>query len=150
MVLEDENIFTRRKEYSDQRKEILAKISNQEIEISKARKYFLEEKIEMEDFVKLKSNYKSVLNQLNNQLNDVTTGLIDCDLNNNQWPFIELNVLRSYKAQDTRGKREIINLFTPSSINPNTRELDPLRIDAALSLIIDYHRSEAYTDTYQE
>ncbi|OQP67665.1 recombinase family protein, partial [Niastella populi] len=54
LVLEDENIFTRRREYTDERKKIENDISKQELLISKARKYFLDEKIDFDDFSKLK------------------------------------------------------------------------------------------------
>lgn len=138
LVLEDENIFTRQREYSDRRKEILRQISTQEREISKARKYFLNEKIDFDDFVKLKKEYNEILTQLNCQLSNVTTKLIDCNLNNNLWPYVDLNVVRSYKEQDARGKRDIINLFTPTSINPFTKNFEALKIDKVLSLITEY------------
>jgi hypothetical protein len=99
---------------------------------------FLYENIAFDDFAKLKKEYNEILNQLNCQLSNVTTKLIDCNLNNNLWPYADLNVLQSYKEQDARGKRDIINLFTPTSINPFTKDFDVLKIDEALSLVTEY------------
>jgi len=48
------NIFTNRREYSDALKQIKKDIITQEAYISKARKFFLEEKIDLYDFSKLK------------------------------------------------------------------------------------------------
>lgn len=138
LILEDENIFTRQREYSDQRKAILTQVSIQKQEISKARKFFLSEKIDLDDFVELKQEYNKILIQLNSQLNNVTIKLIDCKRSNNIWPYADLNVLRSYKELDLRGKRDIINLFTPTSINPFTKDFDTLKVDKVLSLITEY------------
>ncbi|MGX5817698.1 recombinase family protein [Chitinophaga lutea] len=86
LILEDENIFTYRKGYIDERKRILDAISKQERHISKARKYFLDEKIDFDDFSKLKKEHNEILGQLNYQLNRITQRIADCDLNNNTWP----------------------------------------------------------------
>jgi site-specific DNA recombinase len=47
LILEDENIFTNRRKQIDEHKTILKAISKQELYISKARKYFLDEKIDL-------------------------------------------------------------------------------------------------------
>jgi site-specific DNA recombinase len=138
LVLEDENIFTCRREYANERKKILNNISKQELYISKVRRYFLDEKIDFEDFSKLKKEHNEKLSQLNHQVNSFTQKLADCELNKNLWPDISFNVFRSYKEQDIKGKRDIISLFTPASINPATANLDSLKIDEVLSLIVEY------------
>jgi len=138
LILEDENIFTRQREYSDHHQEILSQISIQELEISKARKFFLNGKIDYDDFAKLKQESHEILIQLNIQLCNVTTKLEDCKQNNNVWPYADLNILRSYKEQDLRGKRDIISLFTPASINPFTKDFDVIHVDKVLSLITEY------------
>ncbi len=138
LVLEDENIFTSRKEYIEEHKKILNAISKQELLISKARKYFLDEKIDFDDFRKLKKEHNEILNQLNRQLNSVTQKLTDYNRNNNLWPDLDFSVFRSFKEQDTKGKRDIISLFTPTSINPAAVNLNSLKIDEVLSLIVEY------------
>jgi len=137
LILEDENIFTRRREYADERKKILDDISKQELYISKARKFFLDEKIDFDDFCKLKKEHNEVLSQLNYQLGNITKKLGSCDSNNNLWPDIDFNVLRSYKEQDIKEKRDIVSLFTPTSISPSTIDIDSLKINEVISLIVE-------------
>lgn len=139
LVLEDENIFTCRKEYTDERKKIKNDISKQELYISKARKYFLDEKIDFDDFRKLKQEYNEILCQLNIQLESITQKIANCELNNNFWPDTEFTIFRSYKDQDIKGKRDIISLFSPGSINAAIGKIDSLKINEALSLIIECH-----------
>jgi len=136
-VLEDENILTARRDYIDEREVILGEISKQELQISKARKYFLDEKIDLDDFNKLKKEYNEILNGLNYQLNIVNTKLIACEQNDNVWPYTNINVFQSYRDQDIKGKRDIISLFTPTSINPNTRNIESLQINTVLSLVVE-------------
>lgn len=137
LVLEDDNIFTYRREQSDELRKIKDAISKQEARISKARKYFLDEKIDLNDFVKLKKEHDQILAQLNGQLDRVVQKLTYCELNNNLWPDPDFSILRSYKEQDIKGKRDIISLFKPTSINPVTVNLNALEIDEVLSLIIE-------------
>jgi site-specific DNA recombinase len=47
LILEDENIFSARKGYADERQFILDEISNQQQSMSKARKLLLDEKIDL-------------------------------------------------------------------------------------------------------
>lgn len=138
LVLEDENIYTRRREYADEHKKIINDISKQELDISKARRYFLDEKIDFDDFRKLKMDHNEKLCQLNSILNSITRKLAGCDLNNNLWPDIDFNIFRSYQNQDIKGRRDIVSLFTPASINPATAKIDSLKINEALSLIVEY------------
>jgi hypothetical protein len=136
-VLEDENIFTHRREHIDEHKVILDAISKQELHISKARKYFLDEKIDFDDFSKLKKEHNEILSQLDRQLNSVTKKLTNCDLNSNSWPDLDFNIFRSYKEQDTKGKYDIISLFSPTSIDPVSVNLNSLKIDDVLSLVVE-------------
>jgi site-specific DNA recombinase len=138
LVLEDENIFTLRREHAEERKKLLSDISKQEQHITKARKYLLDDKIEFDDFMELKKQHNDMLSQLNLQLNSATQKLTDCDRNNNVWPDANSSVFRSFKEQNIKGKRDIINLITPTSINPSTVKIDSLKIHDVLSLIIEY------------
>lgn len=139
-MLEDENTSTCRSEHIDERKKILSAISKQDLYISKARKYFLDEKIDFDDFSKLKKEHNEIVSQLNCQLNSITQKLVGCNLNNNLWPDVNFNVFRSYREQDIKGKRDIINLFTPTSINLSTVNIDSLKINEVLSLIVEYRK----------
>ncbi|MET6995897.1 recombinase family protein [Chitinophaga defluvii] len=137
LVLEDENIFTCRREYIDERKRILDTISKQELHISKARKYFLDGRIDLDDFSKLKKEHIEILCQLNHQLKSITQKLTGCDRNDNLWPDTNFNVSQSYREQDTKGKRDIISLFTPAAINPVTVNFDSLKINEVIALIVE-------------
>jgi site-specific DNA recombinase len=139
LVLEDENIFTCRREYADERKKIENDISKQERYISKARKYLLDEKIDFDDFSKLKREHNEIMCQLDSQLKSITQKIANCDNNNNLWPDTEFAIFRSYKYQDIKGKRDIISLFYPVSINAATGNIDSLKINEALSLVVDCH-----------
>lgn len=140
LILEDENVFTRRREYVDDRKKIQEAISKQELYISKVRRYFLDEKIDFDDFTKLKKEHNEIMNQLDYQLNSNTQKLSNCDDNNNLWPDIDFNLLRSYNKQDIKGKRDMISLFMPSSINSVTIDIDSIKIDEVISLIVEYRK----------
>lgn len=140
LVLEDENIFTCRRGYVEERKKIQSDISKQELYFSKARKYFLDEKIDFDDFSKLKKEHNEKLCQLNSQLNSITQKIVNCDLNENLWPVADFNVFQSYKYQDIKGRCDIINLITPASINHTTATIDSLKINESVSMIVDYRK----------
>lgn len=140
LILEDENIFTYRRRYVDERKRILDAISKQELHISKARKYFSDEKIDLDDFSKLKKEYNEILGQLNYQLSRVSQRIADCDFNNNMWPNFDFNVLQSYKEQDIKGKRDILDLFRPTSINLAEVNIDSLKINVAVAMVVEYRK----------
>jgi site-specific DNA recombinase len=140
LILEDENIFTRRRGYVDEHKKLLEEFTRQELYISKVRKYFLDEKIDLDDFSKLKKEHNEMLGQLNHQLNSIVKKLAGCNHNNNFWPGTNLNVFDSYREQDINGKRDIINMFTPTSIIPATINIDSLKINEAISLIVEYRK----------
>jgi site-specific DNA recombinase len=136
LVLEDENIFSARKAHADERKTILDEISKQQLLISKARRLLLEEKIEFEDFSILKKEFKEILVSLNCRLFDVNSKLTNSCNSDNEWSYIKSDIFHSYKNQDTSGKRSIINLFYPKSVNPFNCNLEPLKINSALAKII--------------
>ncbi len=138
LVLEDENIFTCRRKYVEERKKVLDAITKQEIYISKARKYFLDEKIDLDDFSKLKKENNKIMSQLNYQLNLISQKLTSCDRSNNLWPDINFNIFQSYREQDIKGKRDIIAMLTPAAIDPATISIDSIKINDVISLIVEY------------
>jgi site-specific DNA recombinase len=140
LVLEDENIFTKRKAYLNDRTAILYEISTQQLLMSKARKFLLNEKIDFDDFSKLKKEHNKISTYLNSQLNNITTKLIDSN-RNDVWSPLYSNIFQSYNNQDIEGKRDIISLFNPSAINPFTVRFESLKINEALSVVIDYYGS---------
>lgn len=139
LVLEDENIYTDRRVQANERKTVLEEISKQNLLMSKARKFYLDEKMDFEDFGELKKEYNKVSGYLNTQLKTITKKMSNNYGHNNIWPQKDLNIFQSYKNQDIEEKRRIIDLFTPSGINPFTKELESLKINDALRIVIDYY-----------
>src|SRR5688572_28650982 len=95
--------------------------------ISKARKLLITEKIGCDDFRELKKEYQEAINFLNNRLDHITQRLIslsvrgDCDMHPKNF-----NLAQCYKKQDIAGKRHILSLLTPTSINLSDKSLRPL------------------------
>jgi site-specific DNA recombinase len=77
---------------------------------------------------------------LNERLIFVNESLTSCNAGKNIKDLKggENNVLTLYKNQDVAGKRYIIELFTPISFDPVTKKLNPLKINQAISMIINY------------
>ena len=97
-------------------------------------------KIHFNDFSKLKKEHNEVMHQLTQQLNTIKQKLTDCNNNDNIWPDSHFNVFRSYKKQDVAGKRDIVSLCMPGSINTITKSIDYLKIDEVISRIVKYHK----------
>jgi len=141
LVLEDENIFTVRKTLLQEREVVMNELAQEKLFISKVRQKFIDEKIDLEDFSNLKQEQKEKLNSLNGRLADFNNKIRICTINSvSEWPYINSNILFSYKNQDITGKRAIIDFLRPSSIHPTTGNLNPLQIHAALAGIISYSR----------
>jgi site-specific DNA recombinase len=140
LMIEDESTLTAEQECINEQKKILQDISKQELLLLKVRRHFLQDKIDIDDFNDLKKEYKEQLSSLNDQLTAVEEKLIICleskdagEINQQENSVFEL-----YRNQDVAGKRYIIDLFTPVSINPVTKDLGPLQINQAISMVIDY------------
>ena len=140
LVLEDENILTVKQECMNEQKKIVKEISYQELLISKARRHFIQNKIDFVDFKDLKTEYKQVIDFLNDRLTLVNESLTNCNAGKNIQDLKdgENNVLTLYKSQDVAGKQYIIELFTPLSFDPITKKLNHLQINQAISMIITY------------
>lgn len=137
LVLEDENIVTVERGYTIDRIKIMEEISKQEILLSKARRHFLEDRIDFDDFNDLKKEYKELLKILNDKLAIIDEALIGYQAVKctEEIDPGENNILKLYQHQDISGKTHIIDLFTPGSINPVTKKLNSLHINQALSMI---------------
>jgi site-specific DNA recombinase len=140
LALEDENISGLRREYIQEKKEILENISAHDLLISKVRRHFIQDKIDLDDFNALKKEYKEVLNYLKDQLRIVNEKLACCQSSKdiNGIKGYGQNIFALYENQDPSGKLCIIELFTPFSINPLTKKLYPLQISNALTTITTY------------
>ncbi|NVM66883.1 hypothetical protein FHW88_005201 [Mucilaginibacter sp. SG538B] len=68
----------------------------------------------------------------------ITAKLVNSNKNSNVWSQTGSDIFQSYINQGIEGKRKIINLFTPSGVNPFNKRLQPLQLYKTLSLIVDY------------
>lgn len=75
--------MTVKQEFINDQKKILKEISNQEFLISKIRRYFIQNKIDFEDFNDLKKEYKQMMNFLNERLTLVNESLANCNARKN-------------------------------------------------------------------
>lgn len=137
LVLQDENILSARKEQADERKTLLDEIAKQQTLMSKARKLLLTEKIDLNDFNEIKKEYKQALDSLNDQLIHVNKRLSNLNCNIGHWqPNANFDIFQSYRNHDIAGKRHIISLFSPTSIDSSNKTLGFLKLDNALAKII--------------
>jgi site-specific DNA recombinase len=136
LILQDENILSAQKENADERKTVLDEIATQQSLMSKARRLLLAEKIDLNDFSELKKEYKKAIEGLNDRLVHVNKKLISLSCNDDNWLKEESGILQSYRNQDIAGKRHIISLFSPISIDPLNKTLGPLQLNDALAKII--------------
>lgn len=139
LVLEDENIYSARRECLDDRKTVFAEISQQEELMSKARRHLLCGKIDFEDFSDIKREHNQRLHNLNGRLEHLAQKLKGYNSENEGiFPNSQICIFQSYSIQDIVGKRHIASLFTPLSINASLKEFYPLKIDQAISKIVAY------------
>ncbi|QSB27839.1 recombinase family protein [Flavobacterium sp. CLA17] len=137
LVLEDENIFSARRQCLDEKKAVLTEISQFEELISKARRHLLAEKIDFEDFRSIKKEYNENIHNLNGRLQHLLQKLNGYDSSNKSvWSDSGINIFQCYNALDFVGKRHIASLFSPSSINIQRRDFNPLQIDRAIKKIV--------------
>jgi len=123
-----------------EKKDLLEIISEHEFLISKVRRRFIQDKTDLDDFNDLKREYKEVLNFLNGKLTIINEKLVSCQSSQVAESIKEYrnSIFRLYENQDPEGKLCIVELFTPFSIDPFTKELQPLQISNALSTVITY------------
>lgn len=137
LVLEDENVLTVQKKYETERKTIVSDIGKNHSLISKARRLLVNEKIEFDDFNELKIEFKQAIGSLNERLIDVDDRLDNLyGVNHPQAINASFSILQSYQNQDIGGRRHIISLFCPTTIDPFNNTLAPLKLDETLAKII--------------
>jgi DNA invertase Pin-like site-specific DNA recombinase len=114
LVLEDENIFSARRQCLDDKKAILAEITQHKELMSKARRYFLAGKIDFEDFNDTKKEHNLIVHNLNSRLQHLAQKLNEYNSKHiGIWSDSSINIFQSYNTHDFVGKRHIASLFTP-------------------------------------
>ena len=75
LILEDINVTTLREEHLRERKLLLEQIEEQELFVSKARKLFIIDKIQFDDFSNIKKDFQTISSGLKNELEKVVIKL---------------------------------------------------------------------------
>jgi hypothetical protein len=135
LVLADGDIFSK-KELVHERKLILRQVAEQETIISQARKFFLKEKIQLDDFNKIKKEYNNISRGLNIELGKINSKLNEPDQFEHSYGNFHSNIFRWYKNWEIEDKRNMIDLITPVHINLQNSNFGPLKLNEALSKIV--------------
>ena len=135
-ILDDVNTATQRVQYLQEKRILLKQIEEQEKIISKARKLYLSEKLEFDDFSSLKKEYSILSEILKSEVDKVAIKL-DC-LNKHLGNIDESfsNILFRYKEFDLADKKQIINLISPANLDRKTGGIISFKIDEALVKIL--------------
>ncbi|WP_226334943.1 recombinase family protein [Echinicola marina] len=142
LILKDVNVSEQQSEYLRERRLLLDKIDEQEILMTKARKLYINDKIEFEDFSELKKEYNLASKGLKEDLDRINVRLHLYD----KYSYMEdesyLNIFSRYRDFDIGDQRKIINLIMPGNINTKTRDLDSLVLNNILSKILTIENNQ--------
>lgn len=146
LVLEDENILTVRKDILKDRASILNELEQETNFMLKVRKRFIEDKIDHDDFISLKTEHREKQEALNDKLSETDERIRNNEFNSTlEQDYIKSDIFFSYKHQDVIGKRHLTSFFRPTSINPSNMNFDPLNIDPALLPILNIKQQRKLT-----
>lgn len=135
LIVANEKLYSNETNISE-RKLILRQISEQELLLSQARKFFLKGKIEADDFRKVKKEYSNISGALNIELCKIDTESFERDDSEIISERYITNLLYCYRNQDIADKRNIINFITPVDVNAENSTLNPPKLNEALSKIM--------------
>lgn len=140
LILEDENIFTARRQALNEKKGVLAEISQNKELLAKARRYLLAGKIDFEDFRDTKKEHNQITHNLNERLQHLTQKLnADFYKHKEIWTKNHINIFQVYNIQDFVGKRHIASMFTPSQINIYQKNFETIQINPTLKKVTMYN-----------
>lgn len=121
LILEDINISVHHAEHLNEQRSLRKQIKQQESYISKTRRLFIEGKIQFDDFINLKKDYKTISNDMEDELEKVDIKLtrLNEKLRRAIKPFH--NIFRSFGQMDVHHKKHLIDLVTPIAIDADGR-----------------------------
>ena len=117
----------------NERRLLLKQTKEKELFIAKARNLFVVGKIEFDDFYKLKKEYLTISNDLNDELNKVMIKLSCVKRQIDSFKSFE-KILFMFGDLNVNDKKQLINFIPPSDIN--IHGAFSLQISNALSKII--------------
>lgn len=142
MILEDENILSARRKCLDDRKDVATEISLQQEMLSRARRGYISGKLDFEDFRSIKTEYKGMIDNLNERLIHIGQKIEGYDSVKGGLSLERgISLFQPYAALDIVGKIHIARLLTPTSIEEAKGTLNPLSINRAIRKIVMYNTS---------
>lgn len=142
LVLEDTNTSTYRFKYLYDRTVLLKQIEEQDTIISKARKLFVADRLDFDDFRGLKTEYQAVSQILQKEFNILTDKLKRLKQQTLQAKKSFENIFQGYQYMDAADKRQIISLIPPCKINALTGNMS-VELNSTLTKIM-YPKSQYY------
>lgn len=138
-VLDDVNTTTQKEQYLQEKKMLLEQIEEQEMTISKARKLYLSEKLDIDDFNSFKKEYYTLSNILKSELDNVVIKINCLDKHSYKSELGFSRPLIRYKNFDLNDKKQIIHLISPADIDKTG--IRSFHIDKAVSKILSFSDS---------
>ena len=114
---------------------MLKQIDEHESVLSKARKLFVADKLQFDDFSELKKEHRAVSGNLKKELDAITVKLQRIDQRFSLADRGLANIFRGFESLDTADKKQIVSLITPPQIDIQMGQV-PVKIDNALSKIL--------------
>lgn len=137
LVLEDENIFSARRQCLNEKNAVITEITRQEDLMSFARRNVLIGNIDFEDFADMKKAYKESLETLNGRLKIIGQSLRHCEVENERvYTGAGISIFDIYIKLDFVGKRYVASLFTPSTIDPERSIFRHLDINSSVRKVV--------------
>lgn len=134
-VLEDTNTSTYKFKYLYDRTVLLKQIEEQDTIISKARKLFVADRLDFDDFRGLKTEYQAISQILQKEFNILTDKLKRLNQQTLQARKSFENIFQGYQYMDAADKRQIISLISPCKIDALTGNMS-LQLNNALTKIL--------------
>ncbi|WP_100844285.1 hypothetical protein [Flavobacterium sp. 5] len=133
LILESYNGHT--SGFKEEKSKILVQISNYEKRLSNARELLVTEKIDSEDYQKMNMEYGSIINQLENDLNNISDSKQDIEglLNMGLDRLLELNF--AYTNTNLSEARDLIGLIYPENFTFRNNEFQTARVNEIASRI---------------
>ncbi len=135
-ILLDMNASVYQSENLRERRILLDQINEQELLISRARKLYINDRIEFDDFSELKKEYNLIAKRLKKDLNIINTKLALYAKQGRVDKHSYQNLFKKYKDLDNSEKKTIISLINPGRISLQAGNIDRLQINSALSKIL--------------
>lgn len=150
LILEDLNTTTYRNHYLNDKTTLSKQLEEQDSFISKARKLFVSNKLQFDDFRQLREEYRTISSVLKKEINTVMNKLNCLNHYPRQLEESLKNILGGYEHMNLSDKKKIISLIHPTEANIQTGDvLLHLYIDPVLRKILQSKTNSYYHEPTQ-